>query len=183
MLSSTSTDDGFPIRCEICGNSSIVNVSMPPGDSLCPVCGSFQWVTALAEVPFQNSFKPHLHISRLDAMNRDDALREISTAIAEKLRWTFQQQTLFVDAVVRREEMGSTVIRRGFALPHAKVDWIDDCFTAIAMAPHGIAFNSLDCEPVHTIVMIASPNSRPANHLQMLERVSRALRWAGHPAP
>jgi PTS system fructose-specific IIA component/PTS system nitrogen regulatory IIA component len=176
MLSSTSTDDGFPVRCEVCGNSSIVNISSPPGDSLCPACGSFLWVTALVEVTRQHSFVPDLQIARLNATNRNDALREISTAIAETLRWTLGQRTLFLDALLKREELGSTAIGSGFAVPHAKIDWINDCFAAIALAPDGIPFDALDGNPVHTIVVIASPKSRPGDHLRMLECVSRVLR-------
>jgi nitrogen PTS system EIIA component len=180
MMPSTSTDDGFPVRCEICGNSSIVNVSRPPGDSVCPACGCFLWVTALAEVTRRDSFVPNLRIARLDATNRDDALREMSSLIAEELRWTFDQQNLFVDAMLKREQLGSTGIGNGFAVPHAKADWVDDFFTAMALAPDGIAFDALDGKPVHTIIMIASPQSRPGDHLRLLERISRSLRWAGH---
>ena len=139
-------------------------------------------MTALAEITRQNSFVPDLRVARLDATNRDDALREIAILIAEELRWTLDQQTLFVDALLKREELGSTGIGRGFAVPHARIDWIKDCFTAMALAPDGIAFDALDGEPVHTIIAIASPQSRPGDHLRLLERVSRSLRRAGHSA-
>jgi len=179
MNSSTSTDDGFPVRCEICGTSSTVNVSRPPGDSVCPACGSFLWVTALVETTRQNSFVPDLQIPRLDASNRDDAIHELSKAISKELCWTVDQQTSFASAVLKREELGSTGIGRGFAVPHASVDWIENCFTAMALAPGGIPFDALDGESVHTIIMIASPKSHPGDHLRLLERVSRSLRWAG----
>ena len=103
MMPSTSTDDGFPVRCEICGNSSFVNVSRAPGDSVCPVCGCFLWVKAIAEVTRRNSFVPNLLIARLDATNRDDALRKMSRLIAYELSWTFDQQNLYFDAMVKRE--------------------------------------------------------------------------------
>lgn len=181
-MPSTSTDDGFPIRCEICGNASIVNVSRPPGDSVCPACGCFLWVTALSELTSKQSFVSDLRIARLDATNRDSSLREIAMLIAKELRWTINQQNSFVDALRAREELGSTGIGRGFAVPHAKIDWINDCFAAMALAPGGIAFNALDGEPVHTIITIASPVSRPGDHLRLLERVSRSLRRAVHSA-
>lgn len=176
MISSTSTDDGFPIRCEISGTTSVVNVSRPPGDSICPACGSFLWVAALVEVTRQNLFVPDVRIPQLNASNRNDAVREVTWAIGEQLNWTQDQRGAFVNAVLVREEMGATGIGRGIAVPHASVDWIDECFTVIALAPDGIPFNALDGEPVHTIVMIASPKSRPGVHLRLLERVSRSLR-------
>lgn len=180
MMPSTSTGDGFPLRCEICGNSFTVHVSRPPGDSVCPACGHFLWVTALAEMTRRNSFEPDMRIARLNATNRDDALLEVSTLIAEELAWTFDEQTSFADALRKREELGSTGIGSGFAVPHAKLDWIHDCFAAMALAPDGIAFDAWDGQPVHTIIAIASPQSRPDDHLRLLERVSRSLRSAGH---
>jgi nitrogen PTS system EIIA component len=180
MMPSTSTDDGFPVRCDICGNSSIVNVSKPPGDSVCPACGCFLWVAALSEVTQRDSFIPNLRIASLDATNRDDALREMSRLIGEELRWTLDQQNRFVDAMLKREQLGSTGIGNGFAVPHAKVDWVEDSFTAMALAPEGIAFDALDGKPVYTIIMIASSRSSPGDHLRLLERISRSLRWAGH---
>lgn len=176
MTPSALADDGFPIRCEVCGTSSNVSVSRPPGDSVCPACGSLLWVTALTEVTRRHSFVPDLRIPRLEATNRDEALREISNLISEELRWTVVQQDAFIEALLKREQLGSTGIGHGFAVPHAKVTWIRDCFTAIALAPAGLTFAALDGKPVHTIITIASPESRPADHLRLLEHVSRSLR-------
>jgi PTS system fructose-specific IIA component/PTS system nitrogen regulatory IIA component len=182
MITSTSTDDGFPIRCEICGTSSIVNVSRPPGDSVCPACGTFLWVAALAEVARLNQFVPDLTLSHLDSTNRDDSIAELAQAIADRQNWTTAQHASFVHAVLKREELGSTGIGRGFAVPHAAVDWIDCCCTVMGCAPNGIAFNALDEKPVHTIILIASPKSCPADHLRLLERISRSIRWVGNTA-
>lgn len=174
----TSTDEGFPIKCEICGASSLVNVSRPPGDSVCPACGSFLWVAALADLTCQSSFVPDLRIPSLDSANRDDAIRETTQAIATHSCWTNAQRGAFAKSVLKREELGSTGIGRGFAVPHAKVDWIDTFVTAMALAPEGIPFNASDGKPVHTIILIASPLSKPRDHLRMLERVSFSLRRA-----
>jgi mannitol/fructose-specific phosphotransferase system IIA component (Ntr-type) len=52
----------------------------------------------------------------------------------------------------------------------------------MAFIPDGVAFHSLDGEPVHTLVLIASPKSRRGDHLQLLARVSRSLCWVGQSA-
>lgn len=179
MHSSTSTDDGFPIRCQICGSTSIVNVSKPPGDSVCPACGSFLWLEALVEVTRLNSFVPDLCISQLDAGDRDDAIRELTRLLAEKLCWTTDQEVTFRNAVVKGEGQCSTGIGSGFAIPHASVDWIDHCHSVMAFIPDGIPFNSVDGDPVHTIILVASPKSRPGEYLSLLERLSFSLRRTG----
>ncbi len=176
-IMSTATNDGFPVRCDLCGTSSIVNLSNPPGDSVCPACGTFLWVTALVEITRQNAFEPNLVIPRLRATTRDDAIGELTQAIAGELDWTADQQDWFVQAVLEREKLGSTGIGRGFAVPHAKVDWGDSCFSVMAYTPDGIPFKALDGGLVHTIVLVASPKSLPGEHLRLLERLSRAVRF------
>jgi hypothetical protein len=44
MRTSSRTPDGQPVRCPVCGAQSTVLVSTPPGDSVCPACGSHIWV-------------------------------------------------------------------------------------------------------------------------------------------
>ena len=43
MLPSSRTPEGEPLRCPICGASHNVEVSRPPGDSVCPSCGAHAW--------------------------------------------------------------------------------------------------------------------------------------------
>lgn len=179
MSPSTSTDDGFPIRCEICGATSIVDVSRPPGDSVCPSCGTWLWVHAMAEFTSRNSFVPDLRVSRLEATNRDDALRELSQALAGELNWTADQQAAVWKDVLAREELCSTGIGNGVAIPHARVDWIDRSYTVMTLAPDGIAYNALDGQPVYLMIMIVSPSAQPEEHLRLLELISNSLSGAG----
>lgn len=172
-----TTDDGTPIRCEICGASSLVNVSRPPGDSVCPNCGAFLWVDAVVEITQKNSFIPDMRIREIAANTRLEAIHEIVECAAPEFGWTADQQNELKSAILKREELGSTGIGRGFAVPHAKVDWLTSCLTVMAFAPNGIEFDSLDGTPVHTFILIASPKSKPGDHLRLLECVSRSLRF------
>ena len=175
---STTTDDGYPVRCDLCGTSSLVNVSRPPGDSVCPACGTFLWVSAVVAEMQQHSFVPDVRIAQLVAQDRQAAFLELTEIIGKSCEWTPQQEAALVDALLQREELGPTSIGRGLALPHAAVDWLDRSVSAIALAPHGIDFQSLDGRPVYTIVLMAFPKSRPAEKLRQLEAVSRSLREA-----
>ena len=46
----------------------------------------------------------------------------------------------------------------------------------VALSKNGVAFDSLDGEPVHVFVLLISPQDRPGDHLRALENVSRSLR-------
>lgn len=69
MLPSTRTPEGEPLRCGICGASSNVLTSHPPGDSVCPVCGSHAWLS------LPNTFHGIRRITADEIRNRISALR------------------------------------------------------------------------------------------------------------
>jgi PTS system nitrogen regulatory IIA component len=84
-----------------------------------------------------------------------------------------------VKAVLKRELLGSTGIGRGVAIPHTKHNSVERLIGTIALSRAGVAFDSLDGEPVHVFVLLISPQDRPGDHLRALENVSRSLRDDG----
>src|SRR5437868_4863250 len=81
-----------------------------------------------------------------------------------------------VKAILKRELLGSTGIGRGVAIPHTKHPCVDRLIGSLAVSHKGVAFDSLDGDPVHVFVLLTSPQDRPADHLRALENVSRSLR-------
>jgi PTS system fructose-specific IIA component/PTS system nitrogen regulatory IIA component len=81
-----------------------------------------------------------------------------------------------IRAILKRELLGSTGIGRGVAIPHTKHTSVDRLIGTLAVAPAGVAFESLDGEPVYIFVLLISPQDRPGDHLRALENVSRCLR-------
>lgn len=81
-----------------------------------------------------------------------------------------------VKQIMKRELLGSTGIGRGVAIPHTKHTSVDRLVGTIAVSRNGVAFESLDGEPVHVLVMLISPQDRPGDHLRALENVSRTLK-------
>lgn len=177
MNTPTSTDDGFPVRCDVCGTSSLVNISRPPGDAVCPSCGSFLWVTANIERTKLSSFEPDLRVDLPSVLSREDARRKVSRAVAEAWDWTSEQESQLEAAIAGHERTLSTPIGGGLAVFQASVDWVDRCFTAIAAAPAGIRYHESDRECVHTVFLVVSSATGKADHLRSLERISRSLRW------
>ena len=69
----------------------------------------------------------------------------------------------------------STGMEHGIAVPHARLDSVDDLVCAIGLHHAGVDFGSIDGTPTHIIVLTVSPRDQPAPHLQMMAMVSRAL--------
>jgi PTS system fructose-specific IIA component/PTS system nitrogen regulatory IIA component len=81
-----------------------------------------------------------------------------------------------VRAIQKREQLGSTGIGRGIAIPHTKHASVDRLVGTIGVSHAGVPFDSLDGEPVYVFVLLVSPQDRPGDHLRALENVSRRLR-------
>jgi mannitol/fructose-specific phosphotransferase system IIA component (Ntr-type) len=115
-------------------------------------------------------------IPDLVAVNKEGVIREMveSLRAAGQFRGTDVED--IVRAILKREFLGSTGIGRGVAIPHTKHAGVERLVGTIAVSHKGVAFESLDGEPVYVFVLLISPQDRPGDHLRALENVSRCLR-------
>lgn len=81
-----------------------------------------------------------------------------------------------VGAIMKREELGSTGIGRGIAVPHTKHSSVDRLIGTVGVCAEGVNFDSLDGEKVQLFFILVSPPDRPGDHLRALEHVTRRLR-------
>lgn len=113
-------------------------------------------------------------ILELKAKNKDELLRELAAA-AQQLCPDLQ-----VEAVLRvlreREQIGSTGVGGGIAIPHGKLAELQNLLICFGRSARGIAYEAKDRLPVHLVVMILSPENMAAEYLQTLGRISRLLK-------
>lgn len=81
-----------------------------------------------------------------------------------------------IKAIMKREELGSTGIGRGIAVPHTKHPSVDKLVGTVGVSTNGVEFESLDGEKVQLFFLLVSPPDRPGDHLRALENISRQLR-------
>ncbi len=81
-----------------------------------------------------------------------------------------------VKAILKREELGSTGIGRGIAVPHTKHPSVKKLVGTVGVSAAGVEFDSLDGETVQLFFLLISPPDRPSDHLRALENISRQLR-------
>jgi PTS system nitrogen regulatory IIA component len=79
-----------------------------------------------------------------------------------------------------REQLASTGLGSGVAVPHCKVDGIDRVVMAIGVTQRPVEFDAVDGEPVSLFFLIISPEDDPAAHLQALAAVSKWLKADEH---
>jgi len=74
-----------------------------------------------------------------------------------------------------REQLGSTGIGHGVAIPHGRMPDLKSPMLALARHHEGVDFESIDGEPVHIAVMLLVPDSDDRQHLELLAQLARNL--------
>jgi nitrogen PTS system EIIA component len=119
---------------------------------------------------------PDAIIPDLKAASKEEAIR----AMIDSLKATGSIKAADADgilaAVLKREELGSTGIGNGVAVPHTKHSSVDQLIATVALAKEGVDFASLDGDDVYILFLLVSPPDRPGDHLRGLENISRHLR-------
>lgn len=115
-------------------------------------------------------------IPELSASNKDDVIREMVAGLKASGNIKAEDESAVVDAILKREELGSTGIGNGVAVPHTKHPSVEELVATVAVSRQGVDFASLDGEDVFILFMLVSPPDRPGEHLRGLENISRHLR-------
>jgi PTS system fructose-specific IIA component/PTS system nitrogen regulatory IIA component len=115
----------------------------------------------------------------LTATTKEGVIREMVENLRAAGYFKGSEPEDILKAILKRELLGSTGIGRGVAIPHTKHNSVDRLIGTVAVSHAGVAFESLDGEPVHVFVLLISPQDRPGDHLRALENVSRSLRDDG----
>jgi mannitol/fructose-specific phosphotransferase system IIA component (Ntr-type) len=112
----------------------------------------------------------------LKATSKDDAIREIVGSLQRAGCLNAGDVDAVSRAIMNREELGSTGIGNGVAVPHTRHQKADRLIGAVALSHHGVEFNALDGEPVDVLFLLVSPPNQPGDHLRALETISRHLK-------
>jgi PTS system nitrogen regulatory IIA component len=119
--------------------------------------------------------RPEAVTTNLGSRTKNSTLREL-VALAEKTGLVLDARTL-VDAVIHREELYSTALEGGVAIPHPRrplPEAIADTILVVARTSQGIAFGAPDGRLTNLFFLIASRDDR--HHLHVLARLCRMLR-------
>ncbi|MBL4618521.1 MAG: PTS transporter subunit EIIA [Alphaproteobacteria bacterium] len=81
--------------------------------------------------------------------------------------------------LLEREQLGSTGVGDGAAIPHGKIKDLNKITGLLAQLETPVSFDALDDQPVDLIFLLLAPENATAAHLKALARVSRLLRDPG----
>jgi fructose-specific phosphotransferase system IIA component len=112
----------------------------------------------------------------LQATTKEGVIQELVQSLLDAGQIDGEQREDIVAAIMKREELGSTGIGRGVAVPHTKHPSVQKLVGTVGVSESGVDFDSLDGERVQLFFLLISPPERPGDHLRALENISRQLR-------
>jgi fructose-specific phosphotransferase system IIA component len=125
---------------------------------------------------FANFVNSEAMRANLEAEDKEGVIREMTSALLAASEIAEDEYESIVKAILKREELGSTGIGRGVAVPHTKHPSVQTLVGTVGVSSEGVDFNSLDGEKVQLFFLLISPPDRPGDHLRALENISRQLR-------
>lgn len=81
-----------------------------------------------------------------------------------------------VKVLVDREQLGSTGIGEGVAIPHGKLMEVNQPMVCFGRSKKGLDFDSMDGQPAHLFFLLLAPENSSGLHLQVLTRIARLLK-------
>lgn len=112
----------------------------------------------------------------LESMEKESVVTELVNSLLAAGDIKEADRDDIIKAIMKREELGSTGIGRGIAVPHTKHPSVDKLIGTVGVSVDGVDFDSLDGEKVQLFFLLVSPPDRPGDHLRALENISRQLR-------
>lgn len=118
-----------------------------------------------------------LVIFNLTARTKDEVLAELVTPVATK--YPDLDLEYILKTLTEREALGTTGIGDGIAIPHGKLDNLDQVIIVVGHSRKGVDFASLDHQPATIFFTVLAPSNVVGLHLKILASISRLLKDNG----
>lgn len=112
-------------------------------------------------------------ISDLHAVEKPSVIRELATVISASTKAPAEE---IAKVLTEREQLGSTGIGGGIAIPHGKLDSVDSIVVGFGLSKKGVNYDSLDNKPVHIFFVLLTPENSTGGHLKVLAQISKLLK-------
>jgi len=113
----------------------------------------------------------------LESVDKEECFEELIDVLVRAGRIPDREGAL--EAVLRREEQGTTGIGQGVAIPHGKHASIPRLTAALGLSSRGIEFDSIDHEPVRVVFLLLARVDDPGPHVRALAEIARLVQTPG----
>ena len=112
-------------------------------------------------------------IDELKAVDKPEVLAELVAPVAEAFPEVNPEKALRV--LLDRENLGTTGIGDGVAIPHGKMDSLKEIVITAGRSRGGVDFEALDHKPCRIFFLVLAPEHVAGMHLRILAQISRLL--------
>lgn len=116
---------------------------------------------------------PECVILELKKSEDVDVIPEMIDYLIKIDRVSVESREVFLEAVLDREQQVGTGLGSGVAIPHARVNGIEDMIAVFARSTNGVNFESPDHAPSHCVVLLLAPDGKTAQYLQTLSELAK----------
>lgn len=113
-------------------------------------------------------------IASLQAHSKEEVLVELVGPIAYTK--PSMDKAGLIKTLLERENLGSTGIGGGVAIPHGKFEGVDRLVASFGRSVDGLDFSSMDNKPTHLFFLLVAPKNSAGEHLKALARISRLFK-------
>lgn len=106
------------------------------------------------------------------AKNRSEAFAVAGTLFGKRLDLSPERIISFLDA---REDLGSTALGAGVAIPHGRVKGLKEPVAALIQLSNPIEFAAPDGLPVSTLIFLLVPEKATQEHLEILSAIAQLI--------
>ncbi len=117
-----------------------------------------------------------LVMADLEKQERDDVLKEMVNFLKKRNKIN-KEKDLF-EKLIQRENLGSTAIGDGVAIPHCKLKSAKNPIVMLAISKQGVNFLSVDGNPSFIFFLVVSSPDNPSLNLQILAAIAHLVRKA-----
>jgi PTS system nitrogen regulatory IIA component len=119
-------------------------------------------------------------VPRLAASDKRAVIEELAAHIARTSAAAGRplDEALVSRVLADREQLASTAVGEGVAIPHGKLPGITDIVACLGRATAGVEFGALDGQKTYLFFVLIAPEASTGTHLKALARISRVFRDA-----
>lgn len=107
----------------------------------------------------------------LESRDKEEAFEELLSLLVQAGK--IQDFDEALQALLDREAQQSTGIGEGLGVPHGRLPDLDGVVGAMGISKEGVAFESIDGEPVHVVFLLLAEQGKPGETLQVLAEFAR----------
>lgn len=118
--------------------------------------------------------KEHHIFFDLEAGDKKHVLEKFVSALKKK--GLISREKIILEELLKRENLGSTGLEKGIAVPHALIKKLKEPVVALALIKEGIDFKAVDQMPTYIILLLIGNKDNPGFQIKLLGHICRMVK-------